>query len=253
MILSDLHVHSRFCDGKDEPEALVLSAVEKGVKRLGILAHSYVPFDPTGTLTPNREAEFIQTVNALKEKYRGRIEILCGVEQDFLSGVAPKGYDYAIGSVHYFSVDNRYFPVDYSEEAFRQIAEEMFGGDYYAMAENYFASVAEVLEVTKADIVGHFDLITKYNEGNRLFDTENVRYVQAWRRAVDRLLPYGKPFEVNTGAVARGYRNQPYPALEIAEYILQKGGKLILSGDAHRKENIAFQFDKWKHIYCLED
>jgi histidinol-phosphatase (PHP family) len=51
---------------------------------------------------------------------------------------------------------------------------------------------------------------------------------------------------VNTGAIARGYRKEPYPALEIVEYVKSKGGKLILSSDAHKKENVAFQFEKWQ-------
>ena len=44
--LCDFHVHTSFCDGRDEPEKMVFSAVEKGVERLGLVVHSYVEFDP---------------------------------------------------------------------------------------------------------------------------------------------------------------------------------------------------------------
>ena len=34
MLLTDLHVHSTFCDGHDTPRQIVLCAIEKGVKNL---------------------------------------------------------------------------------------------------------------------------------------------------------------------------------------------------------------------------
>jgi histidinol-phosphatase (PHP family) len=246
MILSDLHVHSRFCDGKDLPEDLVLSAIEKGVKRLGIVAHSFVPFDDNAILLPKNREKFIQTVNALKEEYKGEIEILCGLEKDVYSSDDGNGFDYVIGSAHYFLIDNRYFPVDYSAEAFQQIVEELLGGDYYLAAELYFRSLEGLVVGRKPDVIGHFDLVTKFNKNGAFFDVNNERYRKAWQRAADFLLPYGIPFEVNTGAIARGYRKEPYPALEIVEYVKSKGGKLILSSDAHKKENVAFQFEKWQ-------
>ena len=101
-------------------------------------------------------------------------------------------------------------------------------------------------EVTKCDIIGHFDLITKFIEQDPAFDTNHPRYVKAWQQAADELLKTGKPFEINTGAISRGYRTSPYPAKEIRDYIRAHGGKLILSSDAHAKENIAFRFDEWK-------
>ena len=246
MILSDLHVHSRFCDGKDDPEDLVLAAIEKGVKRLGILAHSFVPFDDNAILLPKDRAKFIQMVNDLKEEYKGEIEVLCGLEKDVYSSDDGDGFDYVIGSAHYFLIDNRYFPVDYSADAFQQIVEELLGGDYYLAAELYFQSLERLTAGRRPDVIGHFDLVTKFNENGKFFDVTNERYRAAWKRAADTLLPYDIPFEVNTGVIARGYRSEPYPALEIADYIRKKGGKLILSSDAHRKENIAFQFEKWQ-------
>jgi hypothetical protein len=43
--------------------------------------------------------------------------------------------------------------------------------------------------------------------------------------------------------MSRGYRTSPYPSAEIRQYILARGGKLLLSSDAHAKENIAYGFD----------
>ena len=135
--------------------------------------------------------------------------------------------------------------MDWTPEHLKEKVEQYFGGDWYAMTEQYFATVARVAEVTKCDIIGHFDLVTKFNEGYCLFNERNPRYVRAWQAAADVLLKTGKPFEVNTGAISRGYRTQPYPAPEIRKYILERGGELLMSSDAHSKDRIAFQFEKF--------
>ena len=72
------------------------------------------------------------------------------------------------------------------------------------------------------------------------------RYVKAWQSAADTLLKTGKPFEINTGAMSRGYRTEPYPARDIREYIRRHGGKLILSSDSHMKDTIIFRFEDYK-------
>ena len=113
------------------------------------------------------------------------------------------------------------------------------------MTEDFFALEKDVVRQTKCDIIGHFDLVTKFNEQHHFFDTAHPRYVNAWRAAADELLKAGIPFEINTGAISRGYRTEPYPAPEIRQYIKDQGGTLILSSDAHNAQNIAFQFDRW--------
>ena len=75
----------------------------------------------------------------------------------------------------------------------------------------------------------------------------NPRYIKAWQQAADALLKTGKPFEVNTGAISRGYRTAPYPAKEIRDYIRAHGGKLILSSDSHAKETIAYRFKEYEN------
>ena len=51
--------------------------------------------------------------------------------------------------------------------------------------------------------------------------------------AIDKLIPCGKPFEINVGAMTRGYRTAPYPSAAILREIQKRGGSIILSGDCH--------------------
>ena len=116
----------------------------------------------------------------------------------------------------------------------------------YALAEDYFETVSQAAEKTNADIIGHFDLVSKFNK-SALFDETDKRYINAWKTAADNLLKFNKPFEVNTGAIFRGYKDFPFPAENIIGYIKEKGGKFILSSDAHSTAGICFEFDKWKN------
>lgn len=248
MITKDLHMHTAYCDGKDTPEDMVLSAVDKGLDTVGISSHSYTFFDESYCMQKEDIPRYIAELRYLRAKYFDRIHVLCGVEQDYYSDCPKDEFDYIIGSVHYIKVGDEYIPVDESVEILRAAVQKHFGGDVYALCELYFDTVADVVEKTRCDIIGHFDLISKFIEREPLFDTEHPRYVKAWKAAADRLVTYDVPFEINTGAISRGYRTQPYPDEEMIAYIKAKGGRLILSSDAHSKENIAYKFEEYEPL-----
>ena len=117
-----------------------------------------------------------------------------------------------------------------------------FGGDFYTACEYYFRNVSYVVSKTGADIIGHFDLISKFNEKDQMFDEHNPRYIEAWKKAAASLLLTGRPFEINTGAISRGWRSEAYPSPDIIRYIKERGGELILSSDSHNAENIGYGF-----------
>ena len=249
MIYTDMHAHTVFCDGKNTPEEMVLSAIEKGLKKIGLVIHSYLPFsDEGGCKGYHEEQAFIEEMQRLKEKYKDKIQVLCGIEMDYYSVNVTKGFDYMIGSVHFFKVDGKYYPIDWGFDLMKNAVDQAFGGDVYLAVEQYYSNVSNVLEKFPADIIGHIDLITKFNEIEPYIDVNNPRYIKAWQTAVDKLIPYNKPFEINTGAISRGYRTTPYPAPDILAYIKQKGGKLILSSDAHAVTGVANEYDKWKSL-----
>lgn len=246
MIRADYHVHTDLCDGRDTPEQMAQAAYEMGLSRLGFSGHGYTSFDDDFCMSLKNELEYRRRIAALKEQYRGKMEILCGIEQDFFAGKPDFGYDYVIGSVHYVKLGENYLSVDHAEEISLNGVRKYFDSDFYALAEHFYATAAQVVEQTGADIIGHFDILTKFNEGGRYFDEEHPRYKAAWKAAADRLLAAGKPFEINVGAVSRGYRTAPYPSLSIAKYISDSGGSFILSSDSHSTEALCFQFDKWE-------
>ena len=242
--MRDLHTHSYYSDGKASPEQMILAALDKGLTEIGISDHSYTFFDKSYCMQKEKIEAYKAELAALKSKYEGRIKVLCGVEQDIYSTESTEGYDYVIGSAHYLQVKGKYYPLDEKKEDFVALCDQAFGGDYYALAKEYFALVAQFADRKDVSIIGHIDLIAKFNEGGCLFDESDPRYLAEAYAAIDRLVKAGKIIEINTGAVGRGYRTYPYPAPHLFDRIKKQKGKTILSSDAHTPDKVAFWFDR---------
>lgn len=236
----NFHTHTNYCDGKESPEELVKAALNKGFFALGFSSHSYTEMDKSFALSPQKAEKYRAEIAELKEKYKGKIELYCGIEQDYFSDEPTFAYDYVIGSVHYVLKNGEYIAVDDTAEIVKNAVNRLYGGDFDALAEDYFALVAKVPEKTNADIIGHFDLVSKFSEKNGY--GESSRFLVAAENAVKSLIPYGLPFEINTGAMARGVRTIPYPSPEILKMIKKHGGEIMLSSDCHDKNYLDFAF-----------
>ncbi len=237
MKLVNYHTHTDLCDGRNTPEEVVLTAIERGFSELGFSGHSYVEIQDFG-MRPEALARYKSEISRLKEKYKDKIKIYMGIELDYFSELDTLDFDYVIGSVHLLMRDGKKLDIDLSEACLAADAQRYFGGDFIAYAEEYYSLVADVYNKTHCDIIGHLDLVTKFNEGGRLFNTNDERYIAAYTRAIDTLLAAPAVFEINTGAMARGYRSAPYPDAEIVRKIAERGGEFTVSSDCHDKEHI---------------
>jgi len=234
-MLSNLHTHTTFCDGNDTSEAVVLSAIEKGFASIGFSGHAYTGFDLRYCMK-NTEA-YISEINSLKEKYRGKIQVYLGTEEDAFHPVERSKYDYIIGSSHYFLKDGVYYPIDSSHEHFKRCL-DAFEHNLAQMAENYYSTFCEYILKRKPDIIGHFDLITKYEEVGEPYFYSLKEYNAIAEKYARVALASGSIFEVNTGAISRGLRTRPYPSESILRTILKEGGRITLSSDSHSKDTI---------------
>ena len=102
---------------------------------------------------------------------------------------------------------------------------------------------APVVSSPMKDIIGHLDLITKYNEDESYFQFNDKDYMNIVCDCIDRLLINDKIFEVNTGAIARGYRKTPYPSKNILEYLYAKNARICLNSDCHDKNYLDCAFE----------
>ena len=234
-----VHVHATLCDGKDPLEAMAAAAYRENVQYLGFSCHSHTPIPADeGAVLPADMTEYRQTVLRLRAEYEGRMEILLGLEWDSQSDISPEGFDYWIGSVHYEKGSNgKYYAADWGEEHFLACRDELCGGDPLVVTDLYYQEMARVA-ARKPPILGHFDIITKHNEGGRLFDGAAPRYRAAALEALHAADPAASLLEINTGGVSRGYRTVPYPALFLLREWKAMGGRIILTSDSHSTATI---------------
>lgn len=248
MISEDFHIHSNLTDGKDNLEDIVRAAIDLKMTKIGFSEHIYTDFDESYCMSISTTEKYKNEVNFLKEKYKDKISIYLGIETDYYSSYPTDDFDYVIGSVHYIYKNDKYFEIDLDKDNMAEFVNKTYDNDYFLFAKDYYNCVSDIIFKTNADIIGHFDLITKFNENNCLFDMRDDKYLDIAKKAVDRLILFNKPFEVNTGAISRGYRNFAYPDLPLLEYIHSRGGKIILSSDSHSKDTLCNKFDEYEKL-----
>ena len=59
MLKTNYHTHSTFCDGKDTPEEMVKTAIEKGFDVIGFSGHGYVK-DSSYAMTRENTEKYIE-------------------------------------------------------------------------------------------------------------------------------------------------------------------------------------------------
>lgn len=254
MFKSNCHTHTTFCDGKNSAEEMTLAAINEGFLSLGFSGHSPMNFENEWGMTEESVKEYQKEIKRLKELYKDKIDILCGIELDIdFDCIDPKQFDYVIASVHQFHGKDKVYPVDFSPEILTECVENLFDGSWNKMAEAYFNNLANFVVSGDFDVVGHFDLITKFNSISPLFDENDKDYKAFALEAVDKILD-NKPdilFEVNTGAMFRRGNDAPYPTKFILQHIHDRGGRITITSDAHCTDALSFGFQK-AISYCIE-
>lgn len=247
MRFTTVHTHSVLCDGKNTLGEMARAAFEAGAVAFGASGHSHteVPWDQ-GNVLPEDTAAYRAEVLRLRQEYQGRMDVLLGVEQDSQSAQpVPDWAEYWIGSVHnlYDPRTGQYHCVDWDAEHLAVCLREMFGGDMMALIRTYYADVTAMAQ-RRPTIQGHLDLVVKLNRDGRFFDEADPAYRSMALEALQAVDPDATLLEINTGAVARGYRDTPYPALFLLRQWRAMGGRIILTADAHSAAGIAFAYDR---------
>ena len=230
-LTGNVHTHTTFCDGKNTAREMAEAALAKGFDTLGYSGH----MDPSIHMDlPAYQREIAR----LREEYAGRLDILCGVELDqYWETAEIPGAEYVIGSTHFLRLpDGHLGCVDWKAEILEDLCREHFGGDWYRLTAAYYAAEAEVWERTHCDIIGHFDLVARFNHEVPAFDEEDPRYWKPALEAMERLTGTGALFELNCGAYNRGRRRDFYPAERLLRQLRLWGGELVITSDAHQAE-----------------
>lgn len=173
---------------------------------------------------------FVQEAHRLKVAYAGQINLLVGLETDFIT---PNDLDqldqllqrhagqiqYVIGSVHHCNG----IPIDFDKATFERAVASFSESPGTLMDDEsptapqisflgaYFDAQLQIMERIHPEVIGHFDLCRLYTPRLSLRDVwsrveRNVRYA----------IEYGAVFELNAAAFRKGW-NSAYPGPEIVE------------------------------------
>ncbi len=260
---ANYHTHCDFCDGRASAADMAAAALGAGYDALGFSSHAPLPFPTAWNMEASRLPEYLRTVGELRQAYEGRMAVLAGLEVDFIAGLCGPadgrfsglGLDYALGSVHYVlpagapppsvdALDARGepafgFTVDEPAEDFAAHLEAFYGGDADALVDDYYAAVADCAEAGGFDILGHLDLVRKNNRGEAFFREDSPRYREAAMRAVEAVATSGVIVEINTGGMARGKTDSPYPAAWILRELRARGVEACVCADAHEPGHLS--------------
>ena len=240
MITQNLHTHSTFDDGQNTMEEMVRAAISAGLTSLGFSIHTPMPYPACWTIPSGRMVDYIAETRRLKTAYQDQIAVYCGAEWDLYSAERALGFDYVIGSIHHIPGTSMLYGVDSTPEETKEYLLAFGSAD--TAAEAYFRQYEALSKIEEVDIVGHIDLLTKFDEQGRFFQPDSSRFLKAALEAVDVLIAAGKIFEINTGAISRGYRTTPYPSAMLLREIVRRGGRITVSADAHRAQDVTCQF-----------
>ncbi len=250
MSWSNYHQHCYFCDGTDEPSLYVESAIEKGVKSFGFSSHAPMSLDVPWSIKPHRFEEYLQTIAALRERYKEQLPIYIGLEIDYIPNITSPAradfamLDYNIGSVHYghsHPEEGWYWEIDGTQQAYDKGIEAIYHGDIKKAVGSYFALQQEMLQTAPPQVLGHMDKV-KMNNQNRHFTEDEPWYRQMVFDTLEAAAQAGVLIEVNTRGVYKKKTAYPYPSPFVLERIKELNIPIVLNSDAHHPREITAYF-----------
>jgi histidinol-phosphatase (PHP family) len=228
-------------------EEYVERAIERGLRHIGFADHNPLP-DGLGANVRMAESEldgYVQSVLDLRRRYQGRIEVLLGLEMDYIEGletylrkqVASHPWDYIIGSIHYLDAECR------------QISwPRNFTGETAWLYGRYFELVRKLAGSGLCDIIAHFDVPKRSGRAHSEREAGDIT------RTLKEIHRAGLSMEINTS----GYRHpelarpDTYPTRTIIAEAIALGIPVLVNSDAHSPDDVALKFDEMERLLAKQ-
>lgn len=235
----DCHMHSTYSDGSKSIDALAASAVEKGLKTIAITDHMPLPFATRYAMARENLQAYRHDIARAREKYRGRLTILAGLEMEYLPDhkewirqIAAMGWDMLLVSIHGLEKDGRHFMVNGREDEFQNTLETVFNNDIKAFCSRYYTLIQEAALTGWFDAAGHLDVIKKHNRNHLYFDESSNWYTDLIHATLETIAACNMKMEINTNGL-----NHPAAAFYPSDWIIAQARKndipIVLGSDAH--------------------
>ncbi len=242
--LPDYHVHTFRCGhAGGSSRDFVRRAVEKNLGEIAFTDHIPLYFLPPARRDPRlamREEEldgYLAEVEALREEFRGRIDVRLGLEADYAEGhedalagwLSRADWDLVLGSVHWVAGDW----IDAPESAHRRFARE--GAE--ALYAEYYRLLAKAASTGLFDVLTHFDLPKKHGHrpARALEDAEDL--------AIAAAKASGCAVEVSSAGLRKPVA-EAYPEARLLRRLVAAGVPVTFSSDAHAPAEVGWGFDR---------
>jgi histidinol-phosphatase (PHP family) len=242
-MIIDYHTHHNRCGhAVGTIEDYILRGMEIGVHQLGVSDHmplfhcKEATHHPGLAMTEEELPRYVEEVLRLKLKYKGDIDVLLGIEADYIAGweeetarrLGGVPWDYVIGSVHYLG--------DWDLFDSRQLHrwKERPAVQIY---DDYYRAVARAAKSGLFDVIGHFDGIKRYGPPPIEGEWAMQRY------ALQAAAQSGVALELNTSGLRQTVGSM-YPDLRVLEECRRLGVPLTIGSDAHHPRHVAAGYDE---------
>ncbi len=221
---ANYHTHTMRCKHAEGTEReYIETAIAAGLEALGFSDHVPFPYEDFQSrirMDMEQLPEYIETLLALREEYRGKIEIKIGFEAEYLPEYFERmGAELAKYPVDYLIMGQHFVDSEKPENYLSRV------GDKSEVLERYVDQVLEGLSTGAFAYLAHPDLPK--------FTGERDVYRKQMRRLCEGCKRLGIPLEINLAGV---YENKHYPCEEFWRIAAEVGNEAVIGSDAHFPE-----------------
>jgi histidinol-phosphatase (PHP family) len=237
----DYHVHTHYCrHASGEIKEYLVEGMNKGLKEIGISDH--YPMFHLPQLSYNDYSMDLQEfplykreVNQVKRIFSSKIDVKLGAEVDYLKAEEPtlmkslvlEDVDYLMGVIHL--LDN--WIIDDPRNTHKYLEY-----DLNAFYNKYFDEIQNLIKSGLFDIVGHIDVIKKFNH----IPEEGIeQYIMP---CLELIADKELCLEVNTSGIDRPVKDT-YPGQKFFKIIFDMGIQITLGSDAHKPSEVGRHFE----------
>lgn len=191
----------------------------------------------------DRFRTYFNTCRMLRDKYRKKIEIFIAFETETYAGstefvkklAAELRPDYLVGSVHHVGEHC----IDYDEATFRKALAA--AGGMEALYISYFDAQYGMLRDLRPAVVGHFDLIRKFDPDY----LHTLASEKVWKR-VERNLGFIADNELILDLNLRGFdkTQEQYPCQPVLEAAIDLDIAVVPGDDSHSVDSVGRHFER---------
>lgn len=235
----DFHVHTYYSgDCSIAMEDYIAPALSKGIKGICFTDHLDIDFPNQNVKFHFDYSKYLNEINQLKDKYKGKLEIFVGIEFGMQPHILEieqsfflnKSFDYILGSLHTAGRKDLY-DGDFLQNHSEHQGIIKYFEDLIYCAKNF----------KRYNNVGHLDVIARYVSKGGFNASSYMDYIEEVLRIV---IQENKGIELNTSGKRYDLPNF-HPEPSILKLYKDLGGEVItLGSDSHNPSTLAHGFDE---------